>query len=652
MAVVQISRIQIRRGRANGGTGFPQLASGELGWAIDTQELYIGNGAVSEGAPAVGNTKIITEYDFTSTGTLLNSLQHIYGSNNPNITVVTGHDSNSPVARKVQDCLDDHVSVLDFGASINGITDYSEEFQRAVNQLFLNPSSKSSVDTADGASTRVSLNLPAGKFNISSTIYIPSYASIIGAGSDKTIINFTGTGTAFQFVNDTSSIGNPSSITSTHWINQPRHITLIGLTINTATSDQTCLQLDAVRDSVFGDLKLVGNGDNLSFTYTTSRGISLNAISNIVTCENNIFRNITIRGFYYGVYSKQDIKKNLFDTLVISNMNKGVSFGENSNGSTIGEQFGPCDNTIINTYFTNVLQHGVYIGRGTGNFIDNCKFDNVGNEGGGHAYIQYPQLFIGQFGNTCNDIRSDRTLALSNSAYYIKTVTLTLNAPVTANKGAYVQQVYSGAYGYLTVDVTNATSITVQDISVQTFDNSNLTIDGDSTPSITNTTVHPTVVGSIQTLNYIPYVAEVGGHGTFRTFNAISTTLGAPLSYVSAIRLPAPTDENGVAQGAVSYKIQYQYKSIPNPFTRDGVLFVSADIDNASVKLSDEYDFIGYDPAGVNAVKLDFRVRFLDQTGAVYTGALNQIPSAIDIEYINTLSGDTGVLSYTYVSSF
>ena len=42
MAVVQISRIQIRRGQKNQGTGLPQLSSGELGWAIDTQEMFVG----------------------------------------------------------------------------------------------------------------------------------------------------------------------------------------------------------------------------------------------------------------------------------------------------------------------------------------------------------------------------------------------------------------------------------------------------------------------------------------------------------------------------------------------------------------------------------------------------------------------------------
>ena len=63
MAIVQISRIQIRRGQKLTGSGVPQLAGGELGWAVDTRELYIGNGSVSEGSPAVGNSKILTEHD-------------------------------------------------------------------------------------------------------------------------------------------------------------------------------------------------------------------------------------------------------------------------------------------------------------------------------------------------------------------------------------------------------------------------------------------------------------------------------------------------------------------------------------------------------------------------------------------------------------
>ena len=60
MAIVQISQIKHRRGVAE---NLPQLASAELGWAVDSQELYIGNGTLSEGAPEVGNTRILTEND-------------------------------------------------------------------------------------------------------------------------------------------------------------------------------------------------------------------------------------------------------------------------------------------------------------------------------------------------------------------------------------------------------------------------------------------------------------------------------------------------------------------------------------------------------------------------------------------------------------
>ena len=59
MAVIQISKIQVRRGLQE---NLPQLASGELGWSIDERRLYIGNGTLVEGAPEVGVTEILTEY--------------------------------------------------------------------------------------------------------------------------------------------------------------------------------------------------------------------------------------------------------------------------------------------------------------------------------------------------------------------------------------------------------------------------------------------------------------------------------------------------------------------------------------------------------------------------------------------------------------
>lgn len=66
MAIVQISRIQIRRGLNQ---DLPTLASAEMAWSVDTRQLYIGNGTLAEGAPTEGVTEILTEYsilDFTN----------------------------------------------------------------------------------------------------------------------------------------------------------------------------------------------------------------------------------------------------------------------------------------------------------------------------------------------------------------------------------------------------------------------------------------------------------------------------------------------------------------------------------------------------------------------------------------------------------
>lgn len=72
MPIITIAKIKMRSGLKHDGSGIPQLSTGEFGWAIDAQELYIGNGSTSSGAPSVGNTRILTEHDMGSapTGTV------------------------------------------------------------------------------------------------------------------------------------------------------------------------------------------------------------------------------------------------------------------------------------------------------------------------------------------------------------------------------------------------------------------------------------------------------------------------------------------------------------------------------------------------------------------------------------------------------
>jgi len=184
VAVVSISRIQIRRGQKNQGSGLPQLASGELGWAIDTRELFIGNGAVSEGAPAVGNSKILTEYDD------IFSLADTYEYRTNDGYLLTGPDSGSPVTRSLQDRLDDTVSVRAFGAKGDGIADDTASIQRAIDQLYLNSATKLNP------SSRIVLRLEAGVYNISSSLFVPPYATSHTTISNSLFENITWNGIA------------------------------------------------------------------------------------------------------------------------------------------------------------------------------------------------------------------------------------------------------------------------------------------------------------------------------------------------------------------------------------------------------------------------------------------------------------------------
>jgi len=61
MAVIQISKIQVRRGLQE---ELPQLAAGELGYSTDQRRVWIGNGVLGEPdyAPEIGNTEILTIY--------------------------------------------------------------------------------------------------------------------------------------------------------------------------------------------------------------------------------------------------------------------------------------------------------------------------------------------------------------------------------------------------------------------------------------------------------------------------------------------------------------------------------------------------------------------------------------------------------------
>ena len=134
-------------------------------WAVDTQKLYIGNGAVSEGSPYVGNTEVLTEH------TNLFEYASSYTYRSDAAYMQTGSTVNGPVIRTLQQRLDDRVSVRAFGCPGDG-TDQTADIQRAIYQLFINDANRTNPQS------RVVLYVEPGVYEISSTIYIPPFVTI------------------------------------------------------------------------------------------------------------------------------------------------------------------------------------------------------------------------------------------------------------------------------------------------------------------------------------------------------------------------------------------------------------------------------------------------------------------------------------------
>ena len=541
MAVVQISRIQVRRGR-KGQTDIPQLASGEIGWAVDSQELFIGNGSVSEGAPFVGNTKILTAADN------IFQLNDQYEYRAEDSIIQTGSTARTAVKRTLQDRLEFQVFVADFGAEHNTSVIQTAALQRAIDNLFLN--------TKTSPENRYVLNLAPGLYRIDNSLKLPPYTTLRGAGKDKTIIEQTANQPIFITVNGASTIGNYDETVSLSAANQARNIEVSGMTLryeNTVSNIyNTVFDLQSCRDSHFYDLKLKGYWDG-DGNQATSIGINLKSFSGSVRSNANLFENVDIEGFAYGINSSHDIENNKFRAMKFNTLLIAVRLGFNMTEVDYndpvelaafladGRAYGPENTVVEDSVFREIYNQGFVVNKGTGNISQNNKYYDVGNDGGGTATVTTSVIKFDQAGNITANDWFERTEDLSYSSEF--------------------------------VNVNNANG-------------SNFQAD----------------------VNGPKYLPEVEGSFNYN-YNQMHTVnpIGSNGNWVTAWRLPANQTR--------TFEIPYTYKSINADGVRQGTLTVLIDKDNEKICVSDDYEFIGQDDTLVGTGNnLTFRGKLVNIT--------------------------------------
>ena len=382
MAVVQISKIQIRRGLKNSGIGVPQLSSAEMAWAVDTQELYIGNGSISEGAPFVGNTKILTEND----NILELASSYTFADTDPSVSLT--------IPRSLQSKLDEiEVSVTDFGAVADGSTDCVDAFHNAFIELFRSTDVK----------YKKVLVVPNGEYLFSSALKIPTGTIIRGETRDNVVLNIN-TNNVFFITSEGLEVADFDSS------NRPTNINISNLTISRQTGQ---VVLTGVASSKFENIKFIGDyvlgettdiltAETSAVTWENSlAGTRVTDIDFVdctfdqnvmaIRCDNYVIDSTSPPVFRTGVN---------FDNCVFFNLDTAVFI---STDPLLLQQ--GTDWKFNDCRFEEVANRAVYTtGPGKGTLIDRCKFKNCGN---GTNDAANPVIEIISFGDAFGNVVRD-----------------------------------------------------------------------------------------------------------------------------------------------------------------------------------------------------------------------------------------------------
>ena len=345
MPIVQISRIQHRRGRS---TDLPQLAAGELGWVIDEQKLFIGNGTVADGAPAVGNTEILT----SSSSAFSSALKYVYKGYLGNATpIVTG--AGVDVLRTLQERLDDYVSVKAFGAVGDGVTNDTVALQRALEELY-----SDSVDEDDVQSSRI-LFFPAGQYNITTSLKIPPYARLMGEGIDGSVIYQSGGAAPVAVTEDnggnTYDVGGIGAGAAT----RPTQISIEGIQFWNGEA-YAGFSIDCATNVRFVNCGFKGTYAAGGANNDNSAGVRVRSTS-ALPCSNIIFDSCQFKKFSSLIDFSEDVTSVKFLNCDFNEALNGARLGYATDGSTNGKTYGPVNIQFLHNTWSNIGRNAIKV---------------------------------------------------------------------------------------------------------------------------------------------------------------------------------------------------------------------------------------------------------------------------------------------------
>lgn len=426
MAINVISRIQVRSGYNE---DLPQLAKGEFGWSTDMQRLYIGNGLpgtypLGDGAPAAGNTEILTTHSLTSS---ISNTSVAFKGTAGGYTIQTG-PGTTQIQIPIQSIVDEGlISVKRFGAKGDGITDDTDAVNRALYQLFCR---------ATTPQVRRTLYFPAGVYLISGDcVKIPPYSNVLGDGMDCTFIRQTDTAQSHvvKFCDSNQQIdasyGASGAILS-------QYVTVSNISFEHVYGKNI---LSAVGSNYVKISRVKFNSRVFQPTVAVNdyAAVTLVSLANI-NSSRWLFDNCVFTKTTYGFVSNDDSYNINFTNCTFSELVKAIKLGEPN--LTSGAVIGPRAYRISYCDFDKISQYALQVENGQKVLSVGNYYRDVGNNNNG---ITSPVTENIRFwGEECisRDDFFDRTAAQANSKTWViykptSTIVVTINGNIASSAG-------------------------------------------------------------------------------------------------------------------------------------------------------------------------------------------------------------------------
>ena len=437
MPVVQISKIQARRGLQQ---DLPQLSSAELGWSVDKRKLYIGNGTLAEGAPAEGVTEVLTEH--SDLGTILSN--YVFKGNAGGYTVQTGSSIYYPTVRSWQDKVDETVSVKDFGATGDGVTDDTAAINRALTEVY------KATYTGTSAAPRRAIRFPAGTYVVNTgKLYVPTWARLVGDGMNSTIIKATSTAYNSLIEISDSKFQTAASI-GLNSATYPGYVSIEGMSLqhaagNTSTDYGDVLVIDSAKHVFFRNVEFKGTLVNPT-TVGANAYAGVKFKSQVLANEDITFDNCNFVNLRYALYANSNSKDVRITNGYISSVYKAIKLGESPAAATL-----PRNWKIVNSYFVSVANLAIdcYAGvtdvLSSGNHYADCGNNFAGSGSPVASVIVFS-------GNGCYSIADGFDRPDADDAVYVRVSNNNYSSiTINANVGVVAGNLTIGTSGVITL---------------------------------------------------------------------------------------------------------------------------------------------------------------------------------------------------------